>query len=194
MKILDKIGLVVFSTIILLVGVVAILTIIGWMELELIIGAIEFVITGEIASKITLGVSIVLILLAIKCIFLNSDTKSTSNGKDGILLENDNGKLLVSRDTIESLSNAVVKNYETAQNVMTKVELDNESNVSIFITLFVYPDAIIKDLTISLQKDIKETIKKSLDLEAKDVNVRIKNIALDEPVLYTRFLLANNSE
>ena len=182
MKILDKIGLVVFSTIILLVGVVAILTIIGWMELELIIGAIEFVITGEIASKITLGVSIVLILLAIKCIFLNSDTKSTSNGKDGILLENDNGKLLVSRDTIESLSNAVVKNYETAQNVMTKVELDNESNVSIFITLFVYPDAIIKDLTISLQKDIKETIKKSLDLEAKDVNVRIKNIASKKEV------------
>ena len=174
MKILDKIGLVVFSTIILLVGVVAILTIIGWMELELII--------GEIASKITLGVSIVLILLAIKCIFLNSDTKSTSNGKDGILLENDNGKLLVSRDTIESLSNAVVKNYETAQNVMTKVELDNESNVSIFITLFVYPDAIIKDLTISLQKDIKETIKKSLDLEVKDVNVRIKNIASKKEV------------
>lgn len=182
MKILDKIGLVVFSTIILLVGVVAILTIIGWMELELIIGAIEFVITEEIASKITLGVSIVLILLAIKCIFLNSDTKSTSNGKDGILLENDNGKLLVSRDTIESLSNAVVKNYETAQNVMTKVELDNESNVSIFITLFVYPDAIIKDLTISLQKDIKETIKKSLDLEVKDVNVRIKNIASKKEV------------
>ena len=182
MKILDKIGLVVFSTIILLVGVVAILTIIGWMELELIIGSIELVITGEIASKITLGVSIVLILLAIKCIFLNSDTKSTSNGKDGILLENDNGKLLVSRDTIESLSNAVVKNYETAQNVMTKVELDNESNVSIFITLFVYPDAIIKDLTISLQKDIKETIKKSLDLEVKDVNVRIKNIASKKEV------------
>ena len=121
-------------------------------------------------------------MLAIKCIFLNSDTKSTSNGKDGILLENDNGKLLVSRDTIESLSNAVVKNYETAQNVMTKVELDNESNVSIFITLFVYPDAIIKDLTISLQKDIKETIKKSLDLEVKDVNVRIKNIASKKEV------------
>ena len=51
---------------------------------------------------------------------------------------------------------------------MTKVELDNENNVSIFITLFVYPDAIIKELTISLQKDIKETIKKSLDLEVKE--------------------------
>ncbi len=175
MKFLDKVGLVVFATLILLEGLALILAISGWLELELIVQAVENIITGELASRITLVVSIVLILLAIKCIFLNSDSKSTSSGKEGILLENDNGKLLVSRDTIESLCNAVVKNYETAQNVMTKVELDNENNVSIFITLFVYPDAIIKELTISLQKDIKETIKKSLDLEVKDVNVRIKN-------------------
>ena len=138
--------------------------------------AIEFIITGEVAARVTFVITVLLILLAIKCIFLNSDSKSTSNLKDGVLLENDNGKLLVTKDTIESLANAVVKNYETAQNAVTKVELDNESNVSIFITLFVYPDAVIKDLTVSLQKDIKETIKKSLDLEVKDVNVRIKNI------------------
>ena len=121
-------------------------------------------------------------MLAVKCIFLNSDSNSTSSPKDGILLENDNGKLLVSRDTIESLANSVVKNYETAQNVMTKVEFDSENNVSIFVTLFVYPDAIIKDLTVSLQKDIKETIKKSLDLEVKDVNVRIKNITAKKEI------------
>ncbi len=140
------------------------------------LNAIEFIITGEVAARVTFVITVLLILLAIKCIFLNSDSKSTSNLKDGVLLENDNGKLLVTKDTIESLANAVVKNYETAQNAVTKVELDNESNVSIFITLFVYADAVIKDLTVSLQKDIKETIKKSLDLEVKDVNVRIKNI------------------
>ena len=109
MKILDKIGLVVFSTIILLVGVVAILTIIGWMELELIIGAIEFVITGEIASKITLGVSIVLILLAIKCIFFSSNDETEKS--EGILLENENGKLLISVETIENLIKGVVSGF-----------------------------------------------------------------------------------
>ena len=50
------------------------------------------------------------------------------------------------------------------------------NNVSVYITLFVYPDAIIKDLTVSLQKDVKDAIKKSLDLDVKDVNVKIKNI------------------
>ena len=173
MKILDKIGLVLFSSLILLGGLAVLFAISGWLELGIVLDAIQFIITGEVAARVTF---VILILLAIKCIFLNSDSKSTSNLKDGVLLENDNGKLLVTKDTIESLANAVVKNYETAQNAVTKVELDNESNVSIFITLFVYPDAVIKDLTVSLQKDIKETIKKSLDLEVKDVNVRIKNI------------------
>ena len=176
MKILDKIGLVLFSSLILLGGLAVLFTISGWLELGIVLDAIEFIITGEVAARVKFVITVLLILLAIKCIFLNSDSKSTSNLKDGVLLENDNGKLLVTKDTIESLANAVVKNYETAQNAVTKVELDNESNVSIFITLFVYPDAVIKDLTVSLQKDIKETIKKSLDLEVKDVNVRIKNI------------------
>ena len=182
MKVLDKIGLALFSIIILIGGLVAIFAIAGWLDLNLVLDTVKFAITNDVAQKVVFGISTVLIILAVKCIFLNSDSKSTSNVKDGILLENENGKLLVSRDTIESLSNAVVRNYQTAQNVMTKVELDEESRVSIYITLFVYPDAIIKDLTISLQKDIKETIKKSLDLEVKDVNVKIKNITVKKEV------------
>lgn len=182
MKVLDKIGLIIFSIIVLLGGLSIVLTISGWLDLNLVINGLEYIVTEDIISKVVFGISIVLILLALKCIFFNSDVKGTSNLKDGILLENDNGKLLVSRDTIESLTNAVVKNFETAQNVMTKVELDEANNVSIFITLFVYPDAVIKDLTIALQRDIKETIKKSLDLEVKDINVRIKNIATKKEV------------
>lgn len=182
MKIFDKIGLAVFSSIVLILSLIVIFAIAGWLDLNLIIDALEFGITDNVAQKVIFGILAALILLAVKCIFFNSDVKGTSNVKDGILLENDNGKLLVSRDTIESLTNAVVKNYETAQNVTTKVELDNENNVSIFITLFVYPDAVIKDLTVSLQKDIKETVKKSLDLEVKDVNVKIKNITVKKEV------------
>ena len=98
-------------------------------------------------------------------------------GKDGILLENDNGKLLISRDTIESLSNAVVKSYDSAENVMTKVEVDEESHVKIYITLYVYPDVVIKELSNKLQKNVKDTIKKSLDLEVTEVNIRIKNVS-----------------
>ena len=37
-------------------------------------------------------------------------------------------------------------------------------------------NVIIKDLTVNMQNKIKEAIKKTSDLEVKEVNVKIKNI------------------
>lgn len=175
MKILDKIGLVLFSLIVLLLSVALCVVIVGVVDLELVNEGFEFLVTDEIVSKVAFGVSVVFVLLALKCIFFSGSSKSNS-GKTGILLQNDNGKLLVSKDTIESLTNSVVKNFAAAQNVTTRVDVDEQSNLKIFITLFVYPDAVIKDITAQIQKDIKQTIKNSLDLEVKEINVNIKNV------------------
>jgi uncharacterized alkaline shock family protein YloU len=57
-------------------------------------------------------------------------------------------------------------------------EVDEESKVKIYITLFVHPDAVIKELSSKLQTNVKDTIKKSLDLDVTEVNIRIKNIAV----------------
>ncbi len=178
MKIIDKFNLVLFSIIILIISLLICILAFGWIDLNLLISGISFLATNTIAGKIVLGVAIVLILLSIKSIFFNSFSKDKIESKDGILLENDNGKLLVSRDTIESLTNAVVKSFESAENVMTKVEVDSESHVKIYITLFVYPDAVIKELSNKLQNDVKDTIKKSLDLDVTEVNIRIKNVSI----------------
>lgn len=178
MKVIDKFNLVLFSIIILILSLVICILTFGWLDLDIAIDGISFLVTNTVASKVLLGVAIILILLAIKSIFFNSFSKEKTEGKEGILLENDNGKLLVSRDTIESLTNAVVKSFESAENVMTKVEVDSESHVKIYITLFVYPDAIIKELSNKLQANVKDTIKKSLDLDVTEVNIRIKNISV----------------
>ena len=184
MKIIDKFNLVLFSIIILALSLTICILAFGWLDFNLAIDGINFVVTNEVGSKILVGTAIVLISLAIKSIFFNSFSKEKMQSKEGILLENDNGKLLVSRDTIESLTNAVVKSFETAENAMTKVEVDEESHVKIFITLFVHPDAVIKELSTKLQNDVKSTIKKSLDLDVTEVNIRIKNIAVKkEPTI-----------
>ncbi len=178
MKIIDKFNLVLFSIIILIISLLICILTFGWLDLNIAIDGISFLATDTVATNISLGISIVLILLAIKSIFFNSFSKEKMESKEGILLENDNGKLLVSKDTIESLTNAVVKSFESAENVMTKVEVDNENHVKIYITLFVYPDAVIKELSTKLQKNVKDTIKKSLDLEVTEVNIRIKNVSV----------------
>ena len=178
MKVLDRFNLELFSGIILIISVVLCLFTFGWVEINDATNALNFIATNEIANKVALGVSIVLILLAMKSIFFNSYAKEKIEGKDGILLENENGKLLVTKDTLESLTNAVVKSFENAETVTTRVEVDEESQVRIYLTLFVKPDAAIKELSSKLQANIKETIMNSLGLEVKEVNIRVKNISV----------------
>lgn len=178
MKILDRFNLALFSLLILIISVIICVLSFGWLGIDLVEKGMEIIITNSIANSIAIVVSIILILLAIKSIFFNSYSKEKVEGKEGILLENDNGKLLVSKDTLESLANTVVRSFDSAETVTTKVEVDEESNVKIYITLFVHPDAVIKELSNKLQANIKETIKNSLGLDVKEVNIRIKNISV----------------
>ena len=176
MKGLDKFNLILFSIIILVLSILGCFLQFGWINIDLATDGISFLLENTVASNITLGLAIVLILLSVKSIFFNSYA-SESQGKDGILLENDNGKLLVSRDTIESLTNTVIRSFDSAETIMTKVEVDEESHIKIYITLSVHPDAVIKDLSAKLQSNVKEAIKKSLDLDVTEVNIRVKNIS-----------------
>ncbi len=183
MKGLDKFNLVIFSIVILVLAICLCIISFEWISIDIVNGWLESAFENQTVKYVILGVSILFILLAVKSIFFNSFGK-TESGKDGILLENDDGKLLVSKDTIENLSTAVVKSFQSAENTITKVVVDQENNVRIFVTLFVYPDVVIKDLSSNLQTKIKETIKKSLDLDVKEVNIRVKNVAVKkEPVI-----------
>lgn len=176
MKKIEKLTLVLFSTIMLIISVLFCLAIFGWLDHALIADALEVAITNEITSNILLVLSIIFILLAIKCIFFDSSAKEKEEYKNGILLENSNGKLLITRDTIENLVNGVVKGFDSAVNATTKIELDKENNLSVFVNLTVKETAVIKELSTNLQTKIKDTIKKASDLEVKEVNIKVKNI------------------
>ena len=174
MKVLDRINLVIFSIIILALSLVTCVIIAGWLNLEIVYDLVNEILFNSIGRGITLGLAVLLAIMAIKSIFLNSYAKEKS--KEGILLENENGKLLVSKDTIENIATVVIKNYPSVENSSTKVDVDSENKISLFISLSVYQEAIIKDLAAKMQTDIKEAVKRSLDIEIKEVNIRVKNI------------------
>lgn len=177
MKFLDRLSLAIFSIIIFVLAVLLCLLMFGWFDVELVKSALEYLKSNEVATNVTIGISVVLLLLALKSMFFDSYSKESDQSREGILLENDNGKLLVSRDTLENLATNVVKDFDSVENVISRVILDKDNNLIIFINLFVKPDAIIKDLSSNLQEKIKLTIKDSLGLEVKEVNIKIKNIA-----------------
>lgn len=175
MKFLDRLALAVFSIIVFVLAVLLCLMMFGWFDAELIISALNYLKANEIATNVTVGISVVLILLALKAMFFESYSKE-DNSKEGILLENNNGKLVVSRDTLENLTNSVSRAINGVESVVSRVILDKENHLIIFINLLVNPDAMIKDLSSGLQEKVKQTVKDSLGLDVKEVNIKIKNI------------------
>ena len=177
MKILEKITLIIYSNIILILSIILCLLVFGWLDIELVGNIVNKIIIGEMSGKIVLGVSVLFILLSIKCIFFYSTSKEQIKERQGVLLENESGKLMISKETIENLVNSVALNFQSAEDVTTRVELDRENNVKVYINLIVNQEAIIKDLSANLQAKIKEKVKTATDLEVKEVNITIKKVA-----------------
>ena len=148
MKIIEKITLIVYSNIMLIIS--------------------------DTSSKIILGVSIVFILLSIRCIFFDPTSKQEIKDRQGVLLQNDNGKLMITKETIENLVEAVTKEYKMAKEATSRVELDKENKVNIFVNLVVRSDTVIKDLTVDLQNKVKQKVKETTDLDVKEVNITVK--------------------
>lgn len=175
MKIIDRIALVMFSILILILAIVTCFLVFGWVSIGPINLLVLNMLGNQTASNIAVGISVLLILLCLKCIFFSGYAKEEFGG-NGILLENESGKLLISKETLVNLVNGIVRKENKVEDVSSKVILDKDNNLKVFITLFVQPNTIIKDLSVDLQNKIKEAIKKTSDLEVKEVDIRVKNI------------------
>ena len=181
MKVVEKITLFIYSNIMLILSIILCLLVFGWLDMELVGGIVRKLIVGDLSGKIILGVSVLFILLSIKCIFFDSSSKKEQKTSQGVLLENESGKLLISKETIENLVNSVALNFENSEQVTTRIDLDKENNVIVYVNLTISSDAVIKDLSVELQKEIKEKIKNATDLEVKEVNITVKRVAEKQP-------------
>ncbi|MBR2787146.1 MAG: alkaline shock response membrane anchor protein AmaP [Clostridia bacterium] len=182
MKILERLALVLFSIAMTIIAVVSCLVIFNVVELESIYKSVEGVIKDDTGSKIIVASSIITILLSIKALLFPTKIKKKQEVKTGVLLENRDGRLLISRDTIENLVNSVVKSFSEAMEVQTKINLDFENNITVYISLLVREDAVISELSSSIQNKIKETIKRNTGLEVNQVNINIRDIESNKKV------------
>ena len=96
--------------------------------------------------------------------------------KNGIILENANGKLIISRESLENLINGIAKEMPGAENASSRILLDSDKNLIINVNLTVSGNVVIKEITVELQKRVKEALRRTADLEVRLVNINIKNI------------------
>ena len=177
MKVIEKIALILYSNIILILSIILCVIIFGWLDIGLVGDIIKTVVLGETSGRIVLGVCIVFILLSIRCIFFDPTSKKQIKESQGVLLENESGKLMISKETIENLVNSVAMDFQSAQDITTRIQLDKDNNVRVYINLIISSDAVIKDLSANLQAKIKEKVKTATDLDVKEVNITVKKVA-----------------
>lgn len=181
MKLIEKIILVIYSIIILILSSIFCLLIFRWIDSSHINNFILNILNNSIFSDIILVVCIIFILMSIRCIFFLS--KKSDLYKDNILLKNEDGKLIITKVTMENLINNVIKGFDSAQEVNTKVKFDKENNVIINVSLLVSENANMKELSNNMQMRIKEVIKKASDLTAKEINIKIKNVQAEKNIV-----------
>lgn len=176
MKFLEKLALITYSYIILILSVILSLLIFNWINLETITQIANALITGAVSSKIALGFCIVFILLSIKCIFFDEKSKEIIKETQGILLKNENGKLMISKETIDNMVKNTVIGFENVKECNTKIDVGIDNKLIITLFLVVNENVVIKELASNLQNKIKDEVKKVSDLDVQEVNVKVMSL------------------
>ncbi len=172
MKLLERFSLIVFSIIIIFVSVIMIL-----IGLEVVNADTFEFLTENIIG--TICVSIIFILWAIANIFLRNTNNDNSNG---VLLENENGSLLITKDFITNLTEAILRKNSDIKEGNAKISFDMNKDLIININATVKDTAIVKETSTKIQENIKMTIKKATDLDVREINIKIKNVGQDKKV------------
>ena len=174
MKLVDKVIYFIFSVIILAIVVVMFTVILN-------IGGVVNPVFNFISNIPNMSftqmtyiviIEILLFIMAIKGILFQSKLEEN---KDAIILENNSGKLIISRKTLENLVKDISNGVQGVENSFARVNVSKDTELIISIDIVV-KEGSIKDITKKLQEDVKIAIKKASDLNVSEVNVNIKNI------------------
>ena len=90
------------------------------------------------------------------------------------MLENDSGRLLISKNAIENAARNIVKDSLRLDSEMkVTVDIDPANNISVYIAVMLDRSTRVRELTLDLQLRIKNEIKESFGLEVKQVNIKV---------------------
>lgn len=173
MKILDKIGLALFSMLVLTISIVLLLISFGFVDISIFSILIEKVLQASHSTYIMQGTCVVLALLSLKCLFFSS-----KSSEEGILMQNNNGKLLITKTTLQNIVTATLKEFPSIKNSKLSVEFVKDDNIIISIVIDVEEGTIIKDLSTKIQTRVKKNIKETTNLDLSSVDIEIKSVEL----------------
>jgi uncharacterized alkaline shock family protein YloU len=112
--------------------------------------------------------------LSIRCLFFRKKKQIKKSNTTEILLENESGRLLISKNAIENAAKNIVKeSLHLNTDIKVTADIDPANNISIYIAVMLDRALNVRDLTLDLQLRIKNEIKNSFGLEVKQVNIKV---------------------
>ncbi len=177
MRLVERFSIIVFSILILVLSIFTM-----FVSVDIVSVDVFEDIFGYLSANIGLTVCVCILLTfwSIANIFFKSDSKGENS--NGVLLKNDNGSLLITKDSISNLVGAVLKKSIDIKEESIKIDFDEQKNIVINLVISVKDSTIIKDTSAKLQENIKLTIKKATDLEIKEINIKIKGVEQEKKV------------
>ncbi len=174
MKVIEKLVLILYSLLMLVISGVLCLVIFRVIDTSTISNWINYILDDSSLSIIALGVAVLFILLSVRCIFFRKKKQIKKSTETDILLENDSGRLLISKRAIEnSVKNVINEAVKTNPEIKVTVDIDPASNISTYISIILDKSVKVREFSVGLQSKIKERIKEDFDLEVKQVNIKI---------------------
>lgn len=177
MKILEKFVLILYSFLVLVISVVLCLVIFKIIDIETINNCIKYMLEDSTILITVLASSIVCILLSIRCLFFRKRKEIKKSDATDILLENESGRLLISKRAIENAVKNVVNNaVKDTKDCKVIVDIDPANYLSVYVSMLLNNNLKIRDMTLDLQLKIKSQIKDDFDLDVKQVNIKIDSV------------------
>lgn len=174
MKFFERTSLIIFSIIICIISAIIILMTLDLVSINLFTTIIAYLIAKRVSLRITIIVCVILLFISLK--FIIFGVKKEELSRDGIILENSNGKLIISKDSLENMVSSSTKAINGIEYVNSKTLIDKEHKLLVYVTIVVPEKIIVKDVTKQLQDNIKQTMKNTADLEVSSVVITVKNI------------------
>lgn len=177
MKLIEKFALIIYSLIIFILSIIICLFIFGIIDMESINNCLKMLKQNQSATIIAISASVFLILLSVRCLIFRKRKQIKKSEATDILLENDDGRLLISKQAIENAVQRIIDDRILFdKNTQVTIDIDPANNISIYIIVFLEEAVKVRDLTIGLQLDVKNKIKENFDLDVKQVNIKVDNM------------------
>ncbi|OEF95517.1 hypothetical protein BHF71_04820 [Vulcanibacillus modesticaldus] len=174
MRILERVFLLLYSLLFMLLALFTLLFIFRLIKYDLILGVIDLLYYQSNGKLIAMIVSILIILFSIYLISRGLRTKraiSFSSKRTEI------GDIKISLDTLETLTSKVSSKVKGVKEQKPKVKIEDDGSVSIIVKILVDGETPIPQITNELQLNVKHNLEQVTGISVNQVHVLVANIS-----------------